>query len=100
MKPNQIVIWGVLLWLLVVLAGVLHGVLHEPARASYLSGLEGVLIFLFWQAGALGVAVLVFVIRLVIGKDLTGVARWLGFAPIVVSGGFVLLVAGFVAFQS
>ena len=97
MEPNQIVRWGAGIWLLVVLAGAIHAYLHEPAP-GFLSGLENVLIFLAWQAGALLVALVVFVVRLVARDRVTGAARWMGIVPFVLSGGFALFIAVWLAF--
>ena len=90
-KANQIVIWGIVIWLVTVLGGVVHYHLHEPGP-RYLSALENVIIFMIWQATALGVAVIVLVLRLVLAKQLSGTMRGLGLVPILLSGGFALLI--------
>ena len=97
MEPNQIVKWGAGIWLFVVLVSAIHAYLHEPAP-GFLSGLENVLIFLAWQAGALLVALAVFIVRLVTADRISGAARWQGILPFVLSGGFALFIAVWLAF--
>ena len=99
MRPNQIVIWGAVLWLIAVLGGIIHGFVHQPPPSNWLDDLERFIIFLIWQGGAFGISIFIALIRLLMGKEITGPARWLGWAPIILSGGFAILVVIWISVQ-
>lgn len=91
MSPNQFVKWGIGLWLFCLVGSVVHAALHQPGP-GYLTVLENVFIFAAWQIAALVVAFGVMIARLVAHQSITGALRWLGFVPIVLSGGFTVFV--------
>jgi len=92
MRPNQFVIAGIVVWVICVVASLLHAALHDPGP-GYLSGLENVLIFFLWQIGGLVVAFATMIARLVAHQSITGALRWLGFIPIILSGTFAIVIA-------
>ncbi|MEM9139099.1 MAG: hypothetical protein AAGB15_04655, partial [Pseudomonadota bacterium] len=85
MTINGTVIAGAIIWAACVLGGLVHWLVLEGDTAGGWAALGALLIFLLWQAVALGIAVLVLVIRLVGREGIVGVARWLGFVPIALS---------------
>lgn len=94
MTVNTYVIIGVIVWLLCVLLGLAHWLTLEAQASGGWDSIGAFLVFLMWQAGALGIALIVLVIRLVGRAGIMGRARWLGFIPIVASGGFAAFVVG------
>ena len=77
----------------------LHAWLAEPEGDGFSRGMAVLGIFVLWQLGAMLMAVVALVVRLVGYDRITGVLRWLGFLPMAATLVMIALIAASVMFD-
>jgi len=85
-------------WLLFVVASVLHAGMTRPTGDGFVRGLNILEIFLVWQMAALILAVAVFIVRLAAAQTLGRFLRIVGLIPITITVLFWGGVAAYIAY--